>query len=1024
MKKQFLIIILLMAGYVSGAGPKFNMLRSSQITGLIPDINDVYGVAFRDLNNDNRPDMYLVCFRNLNRLLINNGGIIPFVDRTIRSGTGGNLMSAGNSNLELGVSVADYDNDGLPDLFLAGWGKSHRLFRNAGGVRFENVTARLHAQGVLDANQGLWLEANGDGFADLYITDEHHANRLLINRKDGSFAEQPWTESFIDQAVSQGAAAGDLNGDGFTDLYVCNWFEPDYLLLNDGTGRFQRSEINIATLRDSVSTNSATLADFDNDGDLDVMVAGDNGRVYWFENTSHEGVLELREKQRFPFMSVGDRVFGVVAADFDLNGWLDVFITTRGTNRLYLNEKGRFNTLYDTDALRRYSTGAAVADLDSDGDLDLLVANKDDNSQVYLNPLNESRSVMIHLEGVRSNRDALGARVWLYDRADSAATLLGYREVSAGNGYLSCGTDWLCFGMGGRDSAYATMEFPGGRRIAKQLVWRGERYRFVENGWPVRISVTATRVIRNAFHHPDFEINLALLTGWALWLALYLLVGLKRYGWSSGTMGWQLFIWLIAMYALFILFRGETLYRLLSVLFSVTLSGSLLALLLFENGLRQRRRHTRFRERIHALGERLLQIHHAGEMLENIEKAINAHPDVLTARFVKTERRHGLCHVRDPEKSVQPFVVTREGEPIKRHEKKSSVVEMLLPVLNNTDEENALYIKMRHFKNHLNRDDLKVVQSLLAQLNIALDNLRYVKETADLVEELTRSRVREEYVEQLRNTNKQLDQKNKELRRLFRELQEKESQLIHSEKMASLGHLVAGISHELNNPISFIYANMKILNTYLDDLQKELETVDEDELRKRMEEQITELRSIIEDSARGSLAVKQIVKDLKSFSRLDQAEYKSIRPSELVDTCLKMMKTQIGDRVEVLRQIEFDEPVLCNPGQLNQVIINLMTNAVQAMQYEGTLIVHTEKSEDAWSLSVADSGPGIPAEVLPNIFDPFFTTKDVDQGTGLGLSVSHTIIEKHGGKITAENRAGGGAVFRIILPLGDKLKHG
>ncbi|RMH65661.1 MAG: hypothetical protein D6677_01920, partial [Calditrichaeota bacterium] len=427
---------------------------------------------------------------------------------------------------------------------------------------------------------------------------------------------------------------------------------------------------------------------------------------------------------------------------------------------------------------------------------------------------------------------------------------------------------------------------------------------------------------------------------------------------------------------------------------------------------------------IHALGERLLQIHHAGEMLENIEKAINAHPDVLTARFVKTERRHGLCHVRDPEKSVQPFVVTREGEPIKRHEKKSSVVEMLLPVLNNTDEENALYIKMRHFKNHLNRDDLKVVQSLLAQLNIALDNLRYVKETADLVEELTRSRVREEYVEQLRNTNKQLDQKNKELRRLFRELQEKESQLIHSEKMASLGHLVAGISHELNNPISFIYANMKILNTYLDDLQKELETVDEDELRKRMEEQITELRSIIEDSARGSLAVKQIVKDLKSFSRLDQAEYKSIRPSELVDTCLKMMKTQIGDRVEVLRQIEFDEPVLCNPGQLNQVIINLMTNAVQAMQYEGTLIVRTEKSEDAWSLSVADSGPGIPAEVLPNIFDPFFTTKDVDQGTGLGLSVSHTIIEKHGGKITAENRAGGGAVFRIILPLGDKLKHG
>ena len=116
------------------------MLQSNQIIGMIPDINNAYGVAFRDFNNDDHPDIYFTCFRNLNRLLINNGGIIPFVDRTILSGTGGYLMVTGNTNLELGANVADYNNDGLQDVVTIGWGRTTVINKQLKGFDFKDVT--------------------------------------------------------------------------------------------------------------------------------------------------------------------------------------------------------------------------------------------------------------------------------------------------------------------------------------------------------------------------------------------------------------------------------------------------------------------------------------------------------------------------------------------------------------------------------------------------------------------------------------------------------------------------------------------------------------------------------------------------------------------------------------------------------------------------------------------------------------------------------------------------------------------
>ncbi|HHJ51900.1 MAG TPA: VCBS repeat-containing protein, partial [Caldithrix abyssi] len=209
--KRIVILIFLLGMTAAPAANTFRMLQSNVITGLIPDIEDGYGVAFRDFNNDRLPDIYLVCFRNLNRLLINNGGIVPFVDRTIFSGLGGNLMPRGKVNLELGASAADYDNDGLPDLFIAGWGKAHALFHNEGNLRFTDATGHLNLHGIVDANQGLWLDADNDGYLDLYITDEHHSNRFLHNEGNGYFDERVWTEEFVDSAVSQGGCVSDFD---------------------------------------------------------------------------------------------------------------------------------------------------------------------------------------------------------------------------------------------------------------------------------------------------------------------------------------------------------------------------------------------------------------------------------------------------------------------------------------------------------------------------------------------------------------------------------------------------------------------------------------------------------------------------------------------------------------------------------------------------------------------------------------------------------------------------------------------
>jgi len=1019
---------------------KFKMLESYLISGLIPDIEDGYGVAFRDFTNDGYPDIYLVCFRNLNRLLINNGGIIPFIDRTIYSGMGGYLMPRGETNLELGASAADYDNDGKPDIFLAGWGKTHKLFHNLGDLVFEDATSNLNLQGVVDANYGIWFDADNDGYLDLYLTDEHHSNRFFLNNKNGFFSEAIWTESFIDTAVSQGGCASDFDSDGDLDLYICNWFSADYLLLNNGEGIFSKANLNLPTLNNSYRSNSASTADIDNDGDLDLYVSTKEGIAYLYRNESinQSIVFELDSTNSFNFGR--EDVYGALLQDFNHDGWVDCFFSLFGENKLFLNDgQGGFDKNFDSDKRRASSTGSAVADLDFDGDLDIFVANKKAFGRVYLNPTNDDNFIFLKLTGVVSNRDAIGSKIYYYDHEDTSKSLIGFREISAQSGYLSSSDPSVHFGTGGHRLIDVRIEFPSGKRLERSGLIPGERYVFAEYNLVISKILFSLNSIRYQISRTEFWLNFGLLFVFILIIWVHINLSLNRYQWQAVGMATQLIIWLVVSLIIFMIFLETELYTILIALNSVSLVGALIVTGYSEHMRSLREKRKTFRNQLQKFSEQMINLHDNKQLYDNLIKTITQHEDIKNSILI-INQDNKLClykskqkipsdcyslSTKDIENLLRQNIIDFDTDQILSALFKELSVNIFLPVKRETELFGLIGIKMINRRSPLNQEDIQILQTIANQTAIAIENNNYIEESARLVKQLTESQVREEYLKQLENTNKELDQKNAELTKLFKELQEKEAQLVHSEKMASLGQLVAGISHELNNPISFIYANSQTLKDYLSEVEDLWGTLDKNLTKERnnnFKKIVTELNSIITDNINGSRSVKDLVINLKNFSRLDQAEWKEAQIVSGIESSIKLLKSQITENIELATDFKFDPIIYCNPGQLNQVMINLISNAIQAINGQGKIFIRTFEDEKNLNIEVEDTGVGIAKNDITKIFDPFFTTKDVNVGTGLGLSISYSIVQNHNGFLKVKSELGKGSVFSIILPL-QNSKH-
>lgn len=333
-----------------------------------------------------------------------------------------------------------------------------------------------------------------------------------------------------------------------------------------------------------------------------------------------------------------------------------------------------------------------------------------------------------------------------------------------------------------------------------------------------------------------------------------------------------------------------------------------------------------------------------------------------------------------------------------------------------------------------------IMVSGISQPQRALDAVRlgafdYLLKPCDLdVLELTVERALERRL-LLRNARQyklDLEIRNNELARGKAELERLQSQIVHNEKMASLGQLAAGIAHELNNPVGFIYGNLDLLNQSIAGLMELLDYYDKAELpekitcdaaalKKKIDYDflLDDVSSIIVDCRDGAQRIRDIVQNLRTFSRLDEAEFKKSDIHEGIDSTMRLLSQYYsGDKISLIRNYDDLPPVDSFSGQLNQVWLNLLVNAAQALgENGGEVRISTRKKEGTVVVEISDSGCGIPEEHLNRIFDPFYTTKPVGEGTGLGLSISFGIVERHNGTISVESSLNKGTTFTVELPV-------
>ena len=283
----------------------------------------------------------------------------------------------------------------------------------------------------------------------------------------------------------------------------------------------------------------------------------------------------------------------------------------------------------------------------------------------------------------------------------------------------------------------------------------------------------------------------------------------------------------------------------------------------------------------------------------------------------------------------------------------------------------------------------------------------------------------------VRDRTLELENSHEALKRAYFDLKSAQEQLVQTEKMASLGQLVAGIAHEIKNPLNFIYGNTGFLEDYTNTIQGLLEAFEklpsisaEDRAAiERMKEEVhyafikQDLKILIDNFRDGSSRINAIVSDLRAFSRMDRDIVSEVDLHASLEMSLNLLRNQYKDRIEIHKDYGQIPQIKGYPGKLNQVFMNLLSNAFYAVKDRGSVWIKTRSVSDAVEIEITDSGAGIPQKDIKRIFEPFFTTKPVGQGTGLGLSISYGIIEQHRGKIQVASSPEKGTVFTIQLPI-------
>jgi len=290
---------------------------------------------------------------------------------------------------------------------------------------------------------------------------------------------------------------------------------------------------------------------------------------------------------------------------------------------------------------------------------------------------------------------------------------------------------------------------------------------------------------------------------------------------------------------------------------------------------------------------------------------------------------------------------------------------------------------------------------------------------------------------ELKEAAEELTRKNLRLNETLAALKRSQAKVLHQEKMASIGQLAAGVAHEINNPIGFINSNLSTLGKYLSRLSgflaiqsgciaagappEQVESVRQQQASLKIDYIVKDLEDLVRESLEGAERVRSIVADLKSFSHVDESEYKQADLNECLRSTINIVWNEIKYKATLKKELGEIPRTRCYPQQMNQVFMNLLVNAAHAIEQQGVITVRSWEEAGYVCVTVADTGQGIPEANLNRIFEPFFTTKEVGKGTGLGLSITYDIVKKHNGEITVRSETGKGTVFTVRIPVVEEI---
>ena len=312
------------------------------------------------------------------------------------------------------------------------------------------------------------------------------------------------------------------------------------------------------------------------------------------------------------------------------------------------------------------------------------------------------------------------------------------------------------------------------------------------------------------------------------------------------------------------------------------------------------------------------------------------------------------------------------------------------------------------------------LEVLKARVRAQLRRRQFEDETRRVRERLLKSEIQaseERAARQIAETRaalvEELERKNHDLNVAYAELKATQERLVQSAKMASLGELVAGVAHEINNPLAFVLSHLGTAEQCLREVEERVDPAALAETEKAW----TRARERLGGMRLGLERMRELVVKLRTFSRLDEGETKRVSIRESIDSVLTILGHRLGAHVAVECRIGDPDVIDCMPGLLNQALMNLVTNAIDAVAGDGRIVIGAQVEDDAYVIRVEDSGPGIPRELRQRVLEPFFTTKPVGQGTGLGLSITYSIVKKHGGSLELTDAPSGGAAVIVRLPL-------